>query len=195
MNGWCLAPLLALRVRAEERARGELGIALALAQQAGELVLARRLAWCAGVVETGGSVVGAELVVAALFLDRLGRELRDALARAREARAAANTAQRQHAMAHRELEGLQRERARWLEARRRARAAAAERELDDLPGRQRWLSRPPTGELVSSSYFAFPRRLEPLREEPGADRARRADALEPGQTRLSPIEERNTTQL
>jgi flagellar biosynthesis chaperone FliJ len=137
MNGWYLAPLLALRVRAEERARGELGIALATAQRADELVLARRLALRAGVVEPGGSVVGSELAVAALFLDRLGRELRDALARAGEARAAAGAAQQQHAMARRGLEGLEQERVRWLEARRRAREAAAERELDDSARRCR----------------------------------------------------------
>ena len=139
MNGWHLAPLLALRVQAEERARGELGKALATAQRADDLVLARRVALRAGVAEPGGAVVGAEFVVAALFLDRLGRELRDALARAGEARDAAGAAQQQHAMARRELEGLERERARWLAARRRAREAAAERELDDLFRRQRRL--------------------------------------------------------
>ncbi len=140
MNGWYLAPLLALRVRAEESARGELGMALAMAQRADELVLERRLALRAGVAEPGGQVVGIELVVAALFLDRLGRELRDALAGAGEARAAVGTAQQQHAMARRRREGLERERVRWLEARRRAREAAAERELDD--GRPSSVTRP-----------------------------------------------------
>ena len=137
MSSWHLAPLLILRVRAKERARVELVTALATVRRADELVLARRVALRAGAAEPSRPVVGAELVVAALFQNRLRGALGHALVRAGEARAAVAAARQQHATARRDLEGLERERVRWLEARRRAREAAAERELDDLGTRAR----------------------------------------------------------
>jgi hypothetical protein len=131
-RGWRLAALLAVRAAVSERTRGALERAVALERGAGDEVAARSEMARAGERARQVARSGAELQLSARFGGRHRLELAGALASEEVARRAVAEARATHERAQRELLLLQSLERSWMAARRLAREAAAERELEDL---------------------------------------------------------------
>lgn len=131
---WRLMPLLALRVRAEEELRRELGRALAIQRDAEAAVLIQQKALeeRERAMSRPEVATGSELAGAARFLDRVRHQVAAAIERSDEARAASARARERHLLARRAREGVQCQRERWVEELRRARDVRSEYELEDL---------------------------------------------------------------
>jgi flagellar export protein FliJ len=130
---WRLAPLLAVRLCAEETAAAGRARALADLQAAERTVeAARERASAAGA--PGGALPGsvAEVRALARFGRRLDTLVRDSVSLAEVARSAAERARAKHVAARRDRQALEILRRRWEEERRRRLAAAEDERLEAI---------------------------------------------------------------